>query len=130
METLIPLLWLCFATFPCRAESGPSVDYKKRVEWILGKRHPEYQEFYCEYYGPARATVAEGKKEVYVVCCDWGGKLKSRGVPFMVTRQLFVFDDQKVSEAKESEIRWLDANPIPEKKRSNHLPELKPSAVH
>jgi len=127
MKTLIPLLCLLATAVPCRAEGAAPVDYRKRIEWTLGKKNLQYREFYCEYYGPARATVGNEKKDVYAVCCDWGGTLKSGELPLMITRQIFVFDDQRLAEAKESEIKWLDENPIPVKKRSNQLLRATPS---
>jgi len=110
---------LLTATF-CQAQGGAPADFKRRVEWTLGKRHPEYRKFYCNYFGPARATIGVNQKEVYAVCCIWGGELKSGGVPLMITTQCFAFDGQKLSDADEGEIRWIDPNPIPEKMRLNH----------
>ena len=101
------------------ADTGPS-DYKKRIEWTLAKKNPEYREFFCEYYGPAQA-IGDDKKVVYAVCCDWGGRLKNGTLPLMITRQIFVFDGSRLSEAQEGEIRWVRENPIPEKKRSNRV---------
>ncbi len=115
------LLALFLAAFLCPAEGAAPPDYKKRIESILADKHPGYREFFCEYYGPARAIVGRGKNMVDVVCCDWGGRLKSGAIPLMISRQFFVFGDEKLSEAKEGDIRWLDANPVPEKKRSKQL---------
>lgn len=131
MKTYILLFCLLTTSVFCSvANTGPS-DYKKRIEWTLAKKNPQYREFYCEYFGPAKATIGEDKKVVYVVCCDWGGKLKSGALPLMITRQIFVFDDQVLSEATENKVRWLDENPIPVKKRSNKAaqttPGLRPS---
>jgi len=126
VKTFILLLGLpTILAFSCRADEGVPKNYKERIEWTLAKKHPQYRAFYCEYYGPAPATLKEEKQPVFAVCCDWGGKLRSGAIPLMISRQIFVFDGAKLSETSEQAIEWLQENPIPERKRINQSPDRK-----